>query len=63
MNQNIFNEYPDVITIQDIQKLLRISRHAAYELIHSGQIPSRKIGRIYRILKTDLIRFLRSNSV
>ena len=29
MNQNIFNEYPDVITIQDIQKLLRISRHAA----------------------------------
>ena len=52
-----FADYPDVITIQELCELLRISRQRAYELVHSGQIPSRRFGRVFRIRKSDIMVF------
>lgn len=54
----IFEKYPDVVTVKDLQTMLRISRQVAYQLIKDEKIPSRKIGRIYRIRKADVIAFL-----
>ena len=55
---DIFSDYPDVVTIGDLQRMLKISRHTAYSLIHSGVIPSRQIGRIFRIRKIDIISYI-----
>lgn len=59
MNDEPFSSYPDVVTVQDLQKMLNISRNTAYNLINTNAIPYRKIGRIYRIQKSDIISFLK----
>lgn len=54
----IFHDYPDIINIPDLCKMLRISRRMAYNLINSKQLPYRKIGRIYKIRKLDVEKFM-----
>lgn len=54
----MFESLPDVIDIRQICCMLHISKHTAYILIQSGQIPAKRIGRIYRIRKIDVINFL-----
>lgn len=56
----IFANYPDVLEVKDICALLRIGRVQAYELLNSGVIPYRRIGRIYKVRKEALIEYLRS---
>lgn len=53
-----FKEIPDVITVQQLASILHISGRSAYNLIHTGAITHRKIGRIYRIPKTAVIDYL-----
>ena len=32
----IFSDYPDIVTVRDLQKMLGISRHAVYDLLAEG---------------------------
>ena len=54
----IFAEYPDILTVAQLQKMLHISRQLSYELINSGQIRAFKVGNSYRIPKIDVIDFV-----
>ena len=44
MYKLMFTEYPDIVTVKDLQAMLGISRHAAYDLLGEGEI---KIGRAH----------------
>lgn len=55
------NEYPDILTADDLMAILDISRCTAYKLLRNGSIPAIKIGKQYRILKKVLADFLSSN--
>lgn len=59
---NIFEKYPDVITIQQLMQMLHIGKNKAYELIHNGTIQTVKIGKKYIIPKVAVIQFL-SNKI
>ncbi|MBP1547045.1 MAG: helix-turn-helix domain-containing protein [Oscillospiraceae bacterium] len=37
---NMFNEYPDIVTTNEMIKMLRIGRNKAYELLNSNAIRS-----------------------
>lgn len=50
--------YPDVLTVSDIQRILRIGRTKAYHLVNSGQIPSIRIGNVIRVPKARLLEFM-----
>ena len=52
----------DVLLVEDVQRILRIGRNKAYELVSSGRIKSIKIGTKIIIPKTCLIEFLRNTS-
>lgn len=54
----MFSDYPDVVSIAELQSMLRISRNTAYELVRSGKIRSVKIGRTYRIPLTAVEDYL-----
>ena len=54
----MFAEYPDIVTVAQLQKMLHISRQLSYELINSGQIRAFKVGNSYRIPKIDVIDFV-----
>ena len=57
----MFKEYPDVVDVLTLAKMLQVSRKAAYGLLADGRIKYRKIGRIYRIRKADVILFFKAS--
>ena len=54
----MFSEYPDIVNIRQLQAMLGISRHAAYDLLGEGGIGCIKLGNAYKIPKANLIRFV-----
>ncbi|WP_271605667.1 helix-turn-helix domain-containing protein [Bradyrhizobium sp. CCBAU 11434] len=49
---------PATLTVEQVAELLQIGRNQAYEGVHSGQIPSIKIGRRYLVPTAALSRLL-----
>ncbi len=58
MNTSIFQEYPDVVSVEQLCKMLCIGRNTAYRLLKSGAIQAVRIGRQYRIPKKWVIRYV-----
>lgn len=54
----MFNDYPDVVTVDDLRQMLHIGRSAAYSLLKSGRIKTLKFGKKYIIPKSSVIDFL-----
>lgn len=52
------SNYPEVISIAELQSVLRIGRNTAYELLKSGEISSIRVGKRYIIPKCSVIDFL-----
>ena len=55
---DLFREYNDVVDIDDLQKMLKIGRSTAYEIVKNGRIKTVKIGKRYIIPKQSVIEFL-----
>ena len=64
MNTNkpaeLFAEYPDILTFEDLQEMLSLSRNTVYNLLRKNIIKNKKIGRLYRIQKRCVIDFINS---
>lgn len=56
----MFKEYPDVVNVAQLQKMLGIGRNTAYKLLTAQNIKSKKIGRLYFIPKMNIIKFVES---
>ena len=57
-NTEIFKDYPDVVTIDQLQKMLNIGRNSAYELLKNNVIKSVRVGKRYIIPKVYVIAYL-----
>lgn len=53
---------PDIMKIDDLAALLRISRGAAYEAVKQGVVPSFRVGKVIRISKKSLSGLLLRSS-
>ena len=53
-----FKEYPDLLSVSEMQAALRIGRTTAYQLINSGVISHLKIGRKIKIPKDALVDYI-----
>ena len=56
----MLKEYPDVMDIEHISKILGVSIKTCYRLLRSAQIAYLRIGRAYRIPKPCLMDYLNS---
>lgn len=56
----MFENYPDVITVDDLQKMLHIGRNTAYKMLQDNMIKTLKIGKKYIIPKTSVMDFVSS---
>lgn len=54
----LLKDYPDVMLIDDLCRVLDISIKTAYRLIKEKQIEAKKVGRSYRILKISVFKYL-----
>lgn len=57
-NGTDLDHIPAVLTIKDVQRLLRISLNTAYGLVHSGELRAKTVGRQLRISRSEFIRYL-----
>ncbi len=49
---------PDVLTVTEVAKLLRVGRNAAYALVQSGELWGVRVGRSIRVPRRSVERFL-----
>ena len=54
----MFPDYPDIVTVARLRKMLGISRHVAYELLAEKEISVITIGNIYKIPKVSVINYV-----
>lgn len=54
----MLESYGDVLETKDICRILKIGKRNAYQILQSGELPSRRIGRIYKVSKVDLLDYL-----
>lgn len=59
----MFNEYPDILTVEEACEALRIGYNAAYELLRSGKLRAYKNGRVWRIPKESLKEYILTSSL
>jgi excisionase family DNA binding protein len=52
---------PEVLTVRELQKMLKLGRNKTYELLRSKEIPSIRIGRQIRIRNIDITSYLNTN--
>lgn len=55
-----FKDYPDVVSVDELQAMLRIGRNSAYDLLRSGAIQTLKIGKKYIIPKLNVVKYISS---
>lgn len=57
--QSMFENYPDVVEVDDLRKMLGgISKKLAYRLLSDQEIWSVRVGRTYKIPKICVIEYL-----
>ena len=53
-----FEDYPDVVSVEEIRQMLRIGKNAVYTLLKNGAIKSIKVGKRYIVPKKYVAEFL-----
>ena len=59
----MFPNYPDIVTVAQLQEMLGVSRHLAYDLNSDGYISGVKIGNAYKIPKVNVINYVMEEGV
>lgn len=54
----MFDEYPEILTVEDACEALRVGYNAMYELLNSGKLKAYKNGRVWRIPKDSIKKYI-----
>ena len=57
----LFERYPDVMTVHQAREALGVGRTGVYKLIDQGLLKCFKSGNAYKIPKTALIEYINSS--
>ena len=57
-NTILFREYDDVVTVDDVMKMLHIGKSNVYKLLRDDTIKSVKVGKRFIIPKRSVIDFV-----
>lgn len=60
--KDVFANYPDILTVKDVCKMLRIDSKKAYKLIKSGEMKSIRLDRSVRIAKVWVLEYLQQRA-
>lgn len=58
----MFNEYNDMLTVEDLMEVLAIGKNAAYELLKSGELKCFRLKGRWKIPKEAVIEFVRTKA-
>lgn len=58
----LFQQYDDVLTVDEVAEALKIGKNALYCLLNSGQLRGYRNGRTWRIPKESLAVYIREQT-
>ena len=58
----MFEQYPDILTVEEVCEALRMGYNAVYDLLNDGKLKAYKNGRVWRISKQALIQYVSESS-
>jgi excisionase family DNA binding protein len=59
----MFENYHDIIGVDDLCEILDVSRNTAYNLLRNGNIHSFRIGRVWKIPLKSVKKFIDYKSI
>ena len=54
-------DYPDILTVEEVSELLGICPKTVYKLIKNGEMKKRNVGRLFRIPKIYVLSYMGIN--
>ena len=54
----MFDEYPDILTTEEVSDLLRAGYNSVYELLNSGKLKGYRNGRVWRMSKESIKKYI-----
>ena len=57
-SKEIFSEYSDIVTVDEVMKMLRLGKNTVYKLLKDDEITNVKVGARYVIPKQSVIEFV-----
>lgn len=54
----IFKNYPDIVTPEQVMEMLGIGKNTVYHLLNSGEIKSVRIGKRHKIPRVYIIDYI-----
>ena len=58
----MFDQYPDILTVGEVCEALRMGYNAVYDLLNEGKLKAYKNGRIWRIPRNSLVKYVMESS-
>ena len=56
-------EDDEILTVEQVSKLLKLHRRTIYKLVGNGTIPGRRVGKSWRFLKSEIIKWFEKRDV
>lgn len=57
-SKEIFSEYSDIVTVDEVMKMLRLGKNTVYKLLKDDKMMNVKVGARYVIPKQSVIEFV-----
>lgn len=57
-SKEIFSEYSDIVTVDEVMKMMRLGKNTVYKLLKDDEIMNVKVGARYIIPKQSVIEFV-----
>lgn len=58
----MFNEYNDLVTVEEFCEMLHIGKNAAYQLLASRQLKAFRYNRVWKIPKQGIVEYIMNQS-
>lgn len=59
----MFENFDDILNVDDVAKALKIGTSQAYKLVRSWKIQAFKEGRAWKIAKHSLIQYIQNSTI
>ena len=54
----MFYQYDEILSVDELCELLKIGKNTAYRLLKEGRISATRIGRVWKIPKEAVVKYL-----
>ena len=58
MSKEMFAEYDEILSIEDVMEILHIGKNSVYSLLKSNEIRNIRVGKRYIVPKQSVINFI-----